>query len=122
MPGYYEVLLKTHRTKVELTASDRVAFHRYTFPKDVEKHVMINLKDANGDDRPTDTYLEQINDTVIRGYRYSTGWSKKQQIYFSAVFSQPVHLTLYHDSVQVAGNRLQGLDVKGNVAVAPVVE
>ena len=122
MPGYYEVLLKTHRTKVELTASDRVAFHRYTFPKDVEKHVMINFKDANGDDRPTDTYLEQINDTVIRGYRYSTGWSKKQQIYFSAVFSQPVHLTLYHDSVQVAGNRLQGLDVKGNVAVAPVVE
>lgn len=122
LPGYYEVLLKTHRTKVELTASDRVAFHRYTFPKDVEKHVMINLKDANGDDRPTDTYLEQINDTVIRGYRYSTGWSKKEQIYFSAVFSQPVHLTLYHDSVQVAGNRLQGLDVKGNVAVAPVVE
>lgn len=122
LPGYYEVLLKTHRTKVELTASDRVAFHRYTFPKDVEKHVMINLKDANGDDRPTDTYLEQINDTVIRGYRYSTGWSKKQQIYFSAVFSQPVHLTLYHDSVQVAGNRLQRLDVKGNVAVAPVVE
>lgn len=122
LPGYYEVLLKTHRTKVELTASDRVAFHRYTFPKDVEKHVMINLKVANGDDRPTDTYLEQINDTVIRGYRYSTGWSKKQQIYFSAVFSQPVHLTLYHDSVQVAGNRLQGLDVKGNVAVAPVVE
>lgn len=122
LPGYYEVLLKTHRTKVELTASARVAFHRYTFPKDVEKHVMINLKDANGDDRPTDTYLEQINDTVIRGYRYSTGWSKKQQIYFSAVFSQPVHLTLYHDSVQVAGNRLQGLDVKGNVAVAPVVE
>ena len=122
LPGYYEVLLKTHRTKVELTASDRVAFHRYTFPKDVEKHVMINLKDANGDDRPTDTYLEQINDTGIRGYRYSTGWSKKQQIYFSAVFSQPVHLTLYHDSVQVAGNRLQGLDVKGNVAVAPVVE
>lgn len=122
LPGYYEVLLKTHRTKVELTVSDRVAFHRYTFPKDVEKHVMINLKDANGDDRPTDTYLEQINDTVIRGYRYSTGWSKKQQIYFSAVFSQPVHLTLYHDSVQVAGNRLQGLDVKGNVAVAPVVE
>lgn len=122
LPAYYEVFLKTHRTKVELTASDRVAFHRYTFPKDVEKYVMINLKDANGDDRPTDTYLEQINDTVIRGHRHSTGWSKKQQIYFTAVFSQPVHLTLYHDSVQVVGNSLQGLDVKGNVTVAPVVE
>lgn len=122
LPAYYEVFLKTHRTKVELTTSDRVAFHRYTFPKDVEKYVMINLKDANGDDRPTDTYLEQINDTVIRGYRNSTGWSKKQQIYFTAVFSQPVHLTLYHDSAQVVGSSLQGLDVKGNVAVAPATE
>lgn len=122
LPGYYEVLLKTHNTKVELTASDRVAFHRYTFPKDAEKHVMINLKDANGDDRPTNTYLEQMNDTVIRGYRYSTGWSKKQQIYFTAVFSQPIHLALYHDSVQVAGNHLQGLDVKGNVSIVSTKE
>ena len=122
LPGYYEVLLKTHNTKVELTASDRVAFHRYTFPKDAEKHVMINLKDANGDDRPTNTYLEQMNDTVIRGYRHSTGWSKKQQIYFTAVFSQPIHLALYHDSVQVAGNHLQGLDVKGNVSIVSTKE
>ena len=110
LPGYYEVLLKTHNTKVELTASDRVAFHRYTFPKDAEKHVMINLKDANGDD------------PVIRGYRHSTGWSKKQQIYFTAVFSQPIHLALYHDSVQVAGNHLQGLDVKGNVSIVSTKE
>ena len=83
---------------------------------------MINLKDANGDDRPTNTYLEQMNDTVIRGYRHSTGWSKKQQIYFTAVFSQPIHLALYHDSVQVAGNHLQGLDVKGNVSIVSTKE
>ncbi len=44
LPGYYEVLLETHHIKVELTASDRVAFHRYTFPKIAEKYVMINLK------------------------------------------------------------------------------
>lgn len=122
LPGYYRVWLDTHHTQVELTASDRVAFHRYTFPKETQKQVMINLKDANGDDRPTDTYLEQLNDTVIRGYRHSTGWSKQQQIYFTAIFSQPVHLTLYHDLVQVKGNALRGLDVKGNAAVAPAVE
>lgn len=122
LPGYYAVLLESHQIMVELTASDRVAFHRYTFPKDTEKHVMINLKDANGDDRPTDTYLEQCNDTVIRGYRHSTGWSKEQQIYFTAIFSNPVRLTLYHDSVQVEGNALRGVDVKGNLAVAPAIE
>lgn len=122
LPGYYEVLLKNHHIKVELTASDRVAFHRYTFPKNAEKQVMINLKEANGDDRPTDTYLEQINDTLIRGYRCSTGWSKQQQIYFTAVFSKPVRLTLYHDSIPMPGKSLQGLDVKGNVAVDRTVE
>lgn len=91
LPGYYEVLLKTHNTKVELTASDRVAFHRYTFPKDAEKHVMINLKDANGDDRPTNTYLEQMNDTVIRGYRHSTGWSKSSK-YTSPQYSLNLYI------------------------------
>jgi len=121
-PGYYGVVLKTHRTKVELTASDRVAFHRYTFPKNVEKYVMINLKDANGDDRPTDTYLEQVNDTTVSGYRCSSGWSKQQQIYFTAVFSEPIRLALFHDSIPVQGNVLQGIDVKGNVIVASDVE
>ena len=122
LPGYYGVVLKTHRTKVELTASDRVAFHRYTFPKNVEKYVMINLKDANGDDRPTDTYLEQVNDTTVSGYRCSSGWSKQQQIYFTAVFSEPIRLALFHDSIPVQGNVLQGIDVKGNVIVASDVE
>ena len=122
LPGYYGVVLKTHRTKVELTASDRVAFHRYTFPKNVEKYVMINLKDANGDDRPTDTYLEQVNDTTVSGYRCSSGWSKQQQIYFTAVFSEPIRLALFHDSIPVQGNVLQGIDVKGNVIVSSDVE
>lgn len=122
LPGYYEVLLKTHQVKVGLTATDRVAFHRYMFPKNTEKYVMINLKDANGDDRPTDTYLEQLNDTVVRGYRHSSGWSKQQQIYFTAVFSKPVHLHLYHDSIAVQETAMRGLDVKGNVAVDRSVE
>ena len=83
---------------------------------------MINLKDANGDDRPTDTYLEQVNDTTVSGYRCSSGWSKQQQIYFTAVFSEPIRLALFHDSIPVQGNVLQGIDVKGNVIVASDVE
>jgi putative alpha-1,2-mannosidase len=30
-PGYYSVVLDDYRVKAELTASDRVGFHRYTF-------------------------------------------------------------------------------------------
>jgi predicted alpha-1,2-mannosidase len=31
----------------------------------------------------------QENDTVVSGYRYSSGWAKDQRIYFTAVFSKP---------------------------------
>lgn len=116
-PGYYSVLLDDYNVKVELTASDRVAFHRYTFPADTEKHVMINLTEANGDDRPVEAYLEQVDEKTVRGYRHSTGWSKQQQIYFTAVFSEPVALTLYNNLVLVNGKSLKAVNIKGNLLV-----
>lgn len=120
--GYYSVLLKDHNVKVELTASDRVAFHKYTFLKnDKEKHVMINLKDANGDDQVLGAYMEQVDDVTIRGYRFSSGWTKNQQIYFVAKFSSPVSLALYDGDKKVSGNKLKGLNVKGNVSFPKTV-
>lgn len=32
MPGFYSVILKDYQVKVELTATPRVGFQRYTFP------------------------------------------------------------------------------------------
>lgn len=116
--GYYSVLLDEHDINVELTATERVAFHRYTFPdKKVEKRVMINLKDANGDDRPLETFIEQVDEKTIRGYRFSTGWSKKQEIFFTAVFSQPVQLEIYDHSLPVDAKSLKSVDIKGNVSL-----
>lgn len=115
-PGYYSLWLDDHDIQVELTASDRVAFHRYTFPdKNVEKQIMINLKDANGDDLPVEGFMEQVDEKTIRGWRFSSGWSKSQQIYFTAEFSEPVKLILYDDDKEVAGKNLKTISVKGNV-------
>lgn len=112
----YKVLLETYGIDVELTSSDRVAFHKYKFPLDsLKKFIMINLKDANGDDRVTESFLEQVNDTIIRGYRFSTGWAKEQQIYFTAIFSTPIGLNLYNDSIYKNGKSLKDKYVKGNV-------
>ena len=100
----YKVLLETYGIDVELTSSDRVAFHKYKFPADSQnKFIMINLKDANGDDRVTESFLEQVNDTVVRGYRFSTGWAKAQQIYFTAIFSEPFGILLYDYTCFVEG-------------------
>ena len=121
--GYYSVLLDEHKIKVELTSSDRVAFHRYTFPdKQGLKNVMINLQDANGDDRPVETYIEQVNEKMIRGYRFSTGWSKKQEIFFTAVFSHPVQLNIFDNSLPLDVKSHKSVNIKANLIVSPEVE
>lgn len=117
-PGYYSVLLKDYDVKVELTASERVAFHKYTFPKASEnKYVMINLKEANGDDRPVETFIEQVDEKTVRGYRYSTGWSKDQRIFFTAIFSEPINLIIYDDTTRVQGKSFKAVNVKANAVV-----
>ena len=48
-PSYYSLLLDRYNINVELTASERVGMHRYTFPNDdSEKHVVIDLQ-SGGD-------------------------------------------------------------------------
>ena len=43
-PGYYAVTLKDHGVRVELTATQRVALHRYTFGKSGRVQVLVDLQ------------------------------------------------------------------------------
>ncbi|WP_281987389.1 GH92 family glycosyl hydrolase [Aquimarina aggregata] len=88
-PGYYNVHLLDYDIKVELTATERVGMHRYTFPKDSLTAIHVDLGYAINWDDPTDTYIEKVSDSKIRGYRMSTGWAKDQRIYFVMEFSKP---------------------------------
>lgn len=127
--GYYSLFLDDYDIKVELTASDRVAFHRYIFPdKSQSKQIMVNLKDGVGG-RSTETYMEQVDPKTIRGYRFSIGWAPSQQVYFTAVFSEPVELVLHDDSDGFSayenGNLLKSFKsqgVKGNLRLAEHVK
>jgi putative alpha-1,2-mannosidase len=56
-PGYYSVILKGYDILAELTASERVAVHRYTFPEASEAHIAINLIDGIGWDKPTEAFI-----------------------------------------------------------------
>lgn len=89
-PGYYQVHLDRYNIDVALTATQRVGFHKYTFPESTESKVIIDLKSALNWDAPVDAYIICENDTTISGYRYSKGWADDQRIYFTAVFSKPM--------------------------------
>ncbi len=118
-PGYYAVKLQRYDIGVELTASERVGMHRYTFPKSDESHILIDLKEGIGWDRATDTYLEQKDATTLTGYRYSTGWAKDQRLFFAIVFSKPIEkLDLYNATTAISGKSAKGNQVKGVLSFA----
>jgi len=81
-PGYYSVDLLDYGIKAELTATERTGIHRYTFPKDENSKIYIDLGYAINWDSPTETHINVIDNTTIEGYRKSTGWAKDQRVYF----------------------------------------
>ena len=91
-PGYYSVMLASG-IRVELTATQRVAFHRYSFPADATKgYITLNLAQGIGWDKMTSCKFKQESDKTITGFRMSEGWAKDQRVYFVAEFSEPVKL------------------------------
>ncbi|MDR0414349.1 MAG: GH92 family glycosyl hydrolase [Prevotellaceae bacterium] len=112
--GYYAVHLNRYGVDVELTATKRVGFHKYTFPASSESKVIIDLENGQCWDRPVEGYLVQESDTVVSGYRYSTGWARDQRIFFTATFSKPVkRFTVHSADGEQTGSTLKGQRVYG---------
>lgn len=92
-PGYYAVDLQNPAVKVELTATKRVGFHRYTFAGNANEHLIaLDLKQGIGWDSMTDYLMTQETPTTVTGYRRSSGWAKDQKVYFVMEFSAPVRV------------------------------
>ncbi|MBX3265366.1 MAG: GH92 family glycosyl hydrolase [Acidobacteria bacterium] len=85
-PGYYSVLLDNGGILAEMTATKRVGFHRYTFPKTADANIVLNL---TWRDRVLGIHTEFVGDRRIEGYRKSSSWAKNQTVYFVAEFSKP---------------------------------
>lgn len=88
-PGYFSTHLSRYDVDVELTATKRVGFHKYTFNKPDSAAVVIDLVNGGTWDRPVQAFMKEVGDSIIEGYRYSKGWANDQRVYFVAQFSQP---------------------------------
>lgn len=89
-PGYYSVQLTDHNVLVELTATERCGFHRYTFKDGAKAQLALDLSQCIGWDKLNDCLLTQESATRLTGFRRSNGWAADRRIYFSIDFSQPV--------------------------------
>lgn len=92
-PAYYKVELDDYNILVELSATNRVGFHQYTFPKTDEAHIILDLISGiyNYDDKNIWTFVRVENDTLITGFRQTNGWARTRTVYFAMVFSKPFY-------------------------------
>ncbi len=90
--GYYTVFLKDYDIQVELTTTQRVGVHRYTWKSSGEKWLLLDLVHGiyNYDGKVVWSSLRVINDTLVTGYRQTNGWARQRFIYFAMSFSHPV--------------------------------
>ncbi len=88
--GYYKVLLDEGNITAEMTATNRVGFHQYTFPKSSQAHIILDLMSGiyNYDDKNVWTFVRVENDSTITGYRQTNGWGRTRTLYFAMKFSK----------------------------------
>lgn len=66
--GYYRVLLKDYKVTAELTATQRVGFHRYTFPASDSSNIIFDIGHQMGESGPVLDASVSYKDNTIEGY------------------------------------------------------
>ena len=102
-PGYYSVYLEDQEIQAELTSSARVGFHRYTFPATANPSLFLDLGYAINWDRSVETSIRVVSDTLVTGYRFSSGWARDQKLFFAIAFSRPFRQVVLADSAGALG-------------------
>ena len=91
-PGSYSVVLRDFSVKVELTASERVAFHRFTFNADGSQRVLVDLQHgmvwADVRKRVIESDVKIVDDHTIAGYCEVENWVRRKY-YFVITFDKP---------------------------------
>ena len=79
------------RSYYELTASERVGFHQYTFPKSDNAHIILDMvyNVYSYDDKNVWTFIRVENDSLVTGYRQTKGWARTKMVFFAMQFSKP---------------------------------
>jgi len=86
-PGYYSVRFREEGIRAELTASTYTGVHRYTFDKNKEQHIIIDMAHLLDNETIDQVSIRQTAPNEITGMRRTQGWTPNQYIHFIARFS-----------------------------------
>lgn len=104
-PGFYAVRLDNFGIQVELTSTERVGFHKYTYDNPKDRRVMLDLGHVlqpNWGHKLVDNQYLFVNDSTVEGTVRTQGWAHFHSVSYRITFSEPVE-TLY----QYIGGKLR---------------
>ena len=104
-PGYYAVRLDNFGINVELTSTDRVGFHKYSYDNPKERRVMLDLGhilQPNWGHRLVNNEYLFVNDSIVEGTIQTQGWAHFHTVSYRIAFSEPIE-TVY----QYIGGKLR---------------
>ena len=91
-PGYYSISLFDDRLSVDLTAGDRVAYHRYASnePFGLILDLKSSAKSLMARQGYHDSGIRKVDRNTITGFRLSDEWARDHKVYFALRSSAPV--------------------------------
>lgn len=96
-PGYYAVRLDNFGIDVELTSTDRVGFHKYTYDNPKDRRVLLDLGHVlqpNWGHKLVGNEYLFVNDSTVEGTVKTQGWAHFHSVSYRITFSEPIE-TLY---------------------------
>jgi predicted alpha-1,2-mannosidase len=103
--GFYAVKLDKHNIDVRLTTSTRVGFHEYTFNKDGQANIILDL---NHRDKLLYGEVRIVNPTTIEILRRSEAWARDQYVYARIEFNVPLKVNMVKEENK-ENTKLEGI-------------
>ena len=94
-PGFYAVHLDNFNVDVQLTSTEHVGLHKYTFGNPKERRVMLDLGhilQPNWGHKLTGNEYVMVNDSTIEGTFKTQGWAYFHSISYRVTFSEPMEM------------------------------
>jgi predicted alpha-1,2-mannosidase len=104
-PGYHALTLDTYGIRAELTATDRVGMHRYTFTRGGDAHILLDLSAEVGPSAMSDFFVEQISPTTLSGFVENAPTRRRPKatrIYFVVEVDKPFTLNAWQEGRFIA--------------------
>ncbi|WP_080902635.1 GH92 family glycosyl hydrolase [Parabacteroides sp. Marseille-P3160] len=91
VPGYYAVKLSDSNVDVELTATERTAFHKYTFKGNAPARLLIEPQSGIGDPKILYSEIDTTDHQKLAGHYKARAWVERQ-VFYSIEFDAPYRI------------------------------